>query len=54
MSGTIGQDVRVTTHKGVLEGKAKDITQFGSLLLEDHGGVVREVISGDLVSLRPL
>ena len=54
LSGTIGQDVRVTTHKGVLEGKAKDITQFGSLLLEDHGGVVREVISGDLVSLRPL
>ena len=54
LSGTIGQDVRVTTHKGVLEGKAKDITQFGSLLLEDHGGVVHEVISGDLVSLRPL
>ncbi len=54
LSGTIGQDVRVTTHKGVLEGKAKDITQFGSLLLEDYGGFVREVISGDLVSLRPL
>ena len=54
LSGTIGQEVRVTTHKGILEGKAKDITQFGSLLLEDHGGVVREVISGDLVSLRPL
>ena len=54
LSGTIGQDVRITTHKGVLEGKAKDITQFGSLLLEDYGGFVREVISGDLVSLRPL
>lgn len=54
LSGTIGQDVRVTTGTGVLEGKAKDITEFGSLLLEDHGGVIREVISGDLVSLRPL
>ncbi len=54
LSATIGQDVRVTTGTGVLEGKAKDITEFGSLLLEDNGGVVREVISGDLVSLRPL
>ena len=54
LSATIGQDVRVTTGTGVLEGKAMDITEFGSLLLEDNGGVVREVISGDLVSLRPL
>tara|TARA_Y100001970_G_scaffold226551_1_gene280166 strand:- start:5816 stop:6649 length:834 start_codon:yes stop_codon:yes gene_type:complete len=54
LSGTIGQDVRVTTDTGVLEGKAQDITEFGSLLLEDYGGSVHEVISGDLVSLRPL
>ena len=54
LSGTIGQDVRVTTETGVLEGKALDITEFGSLLLEDYGGSVREVFSGDLVSLRPL
>ena len=54
LSGTIGQDVRVITETGVLEGKALDITEFGSLLLEDYGGSVREVFSGDLVSLRPL
>ena len=54
LSGTIGEDVRVTTHAGVLEGKAKDVTEFGSLLLEDYEGAVREVISGDLVSLRSL
>ena len=54
LSGTIGQDVRVTTETGVLEGKALYITEFGSLLLEDYGGSVREVFSGDLVSLRPL
>ena len=54
LSGTIGQDVRVTTETEVLEGKAQDITESGSLLLDDYGGSVREVISGDLVSLRPL
>ena len=53
-SETIGQAVRVTTDTGVLEGIAKDVTQSGSLLVEGLQGEVREVISGDLVSLRLL
>ncbi len=54
LSETIGQHVRVTTERIVLEGIAKDITQSGSLLLEDNEGAICEVSSGDLVSLRLL
>ena len=53
-SETIGQAVQITTDTGVLEGTAKDVTQSGSLLVEGPQGEVREVTSGDLVSLRLL
>ncbi len=54
LSETIGQSVRLTTDASTLEGVAKDITESGSLLIEDRRGVIREVTTGDLVSLRPL
>ncbi len=53
-SGTIGQAIRITTDSDPIEGLAKDITELGSLLVEDNEGVVHEVTSGDIVSLRPL
>ena len=53
-SATIGQVVRVSTEREILEGIAKDVTDTGSLLIEDKQGIMYEVTSGDLVSLRPL
>jgi len=53
-SATIGQAVRVSTERETLEGTARDVTDTGSLLIEDNQGIIYDVTSGDLVSLRPL
>jgi len=50
-SCTLGQLVRVTTIREVLEGRAIDFTDDGSLVLELEDGSFREIVAGD-VTLR--
>jgi len=48
---TIGQDVRVEQHEGVVEGRAHSVDQAGRLLVE-VGGEIRTFAVGDVVHLR--
>ena len=52
-SATLGQDVRVETPDGVVEGEAIDVELPGTLLVETDDGVVR-VHAGDCEHLRPV
>lgn len=52
-SATLGQRVRVIGPDGSFTGTARDVTPAGSLLVEQDGGGVREVLAGD-VSVRGL
>lgn len=53
LSSTLGSWVRVSGVEGVVEGEAVDIDTDGALLLQERGGTVSRIISGD-VSLRGL
>jgi BirA family biotin operon repressor/biotin-[acetyl-CoA-carboxylase] ligase len=51
-SSTLGQKVRVNTPAGVVAGKARDIDDEGSLMLEMKDGSLRSVSTGDVELLR--
>lgn len=46
-SATIGKEVRVVYNNKNIEGKAIDITENGSLLVQDKDGNLTEIISGE-------
>jgi BirA family transcriptional regulator, biotin operon repressor / biotin---[acetyl-CoA-carboxylase] ligase len=49
---TLGRRVRVSFIAGSMEGMAVGVTPEGGLLVQDDGGVVRTVWSGDVTALR--
>ncbi|SNZ04562.1 BirA family transcriptional regulator, biotin operon repressor / biotin-[acetyl-CoA-carboxylase] ligase [Natronoarchaeum philippinense] len=51
-SATLGQEVRVETPEGIVEGVAKDVDLPGTLLVETDDGVER-IHAGDCEHLRP-
>jgi len=49
---TIGCDVRIEMHEGVLVGRAVDVDDRGGLLLELPSGEMRSIMAGDCIHLR--
>ncbi len=47
---TLGQQVRIQTGQGVLEGRARDVDEAGALLVIDDGGREHRVLAGDVLS----
>ena len=51
-SSTLGHRVKVVCHKEHFEGEALDIDDDGGLLLRDDVGIVRKIMSADIVKVR--
>lgn len=52
LSGTLGKEVKVQSEQNIWRGRARDIDEEGALLLEQEGGSILRVTTGDLVHLR--
>ncbi len=52
LSGTIGKEVEIQNPEGTLRGRTKDVDEEGALLLEQAGGQVLRITTGDVVHLR--
>ncbi|MDD5654998.1 MAG: biotin--[acetyl-CoA-carboxylase] ligase [Candidatus Omnitrophica bacterium] len=52
LSDTLGRHVRIISHKEHIEGQALDIDTDGGLLVRQGSGIMRKVMTGDVVHCR--